>query len=103
MDTFFYQNNIIPNLIKVDVEGYEALIFESMSAFLRINENCKILFEFADWAEKLADFEIGSAQNIMLMNNYKLFDIEKNKTINSPIKIGSTNIIAVKKQIELLS
>ena len=96
LDTFFKNNNLTPNFIKVDVEGYEGLIFESMNNYLSNPNSCPILFEFVDWAEKLANFECGYAQQILFNLNYKLFDLEQNNTILNPIVYGSTMIIGKK-------
>jgi len=43
-----------PDAIKVDVEGYEKLIFQSMVRSLKKLTETFILFEFLDWAEELA-------------------------------------------------
>jgi FkbM family methyltransferase len=96
LDTFFNQNNISPDFIKVDVEGYEALIFDSMLNYLSKANSCPILFEFVDWAEKLANYEIGAAQKLLLSNDFILNDMEQNIIIKSPIMKGSTMIIAKK-------
>jgi FkbM family methyltransferase len=96
MDSFFNINNIYPNFIKVDVEGYEALIFDSMKKYLSSNDTCNILFEFVDWAEKLANYEIGTSQKIMLDNKFLLYDLESNTNINKPQLTGYTMILAEK-------
>jgi FkbM family methyltransferase len=54
LDNFFEENNIKPDAIKVDVEGYEKLIFQSMVRNLKKLTETFILFEFLDWAEELA-------------------------------------------------
>ena len=54
LDNFFEENNIKPDAIKVDVEGYEKLIFQSMMRNLKKLTETFILFEFLDWAEELA-------------------------------------------------
>ena len=97
LDSFFNKNNIYPNFIKVDVEGYEALIFDSMKKYLSNNDACNILFEFVDWAERLANYEIGAAQKILLDNKYILIDMESNINIQKPILTGSTMILAKKQ------
>lgn len=96
LDSFFNENNIYPNFIKVDVEGYEALIFDSMKNYLSNNNACNILFEFVDWAEKLANYEIGAAQRIMLDNKFVLYDLESKINVNKPQLIGHTMILAEK-------
>lgn len=97
LDSFFNKNNIDPEFIKVDVEGYEALIFKSMDKYLSSNNACSILFEFVDWAEKLANFEIGYAQKTLLDYKYNLIDMESKINIQNPINTGSTMILAKKQ------
>jgi FkbM family methyltransferase len=47
-DNFFEENNMKPDAIKVDVEGYEKLIFQSMVRSLKKLTETFILFEFVD-------------------------------------------------------
>jgi FkbM family methyltransferase len=96
LDTFFINNSIKPSIIKVDVEGYEYLIFKSMELFLTGNINCKIIFEFVDWAEDLAKFEIGKAQEYLINLGYNLIDISTNDNIHNKIQKGSAMILAKK-------
>lgn len=96
LDTFFKKNKLIPNLIKVDVEGYEALIFESMKNHLSNSNSCPILFEFVDWAEGLANIKCGTAQQKLLNFNYNLFDLERMEVVLNPLEIGSTMLLAKK-------
>jgi hypothetical protein len=67
-----------------------------MDLYLSNSLSCPILFEFVDWAEKLANYDYGEAQQKLLNLNYKLFDLELNNDIYSPILSGSTMILAKK-------
>ena len=80
LDKFFEENNLKPNAIKVDVEGYEKLIFQSMQVSLKNLTNTFILFEFVDWAEELAhDCNIGDAQKILKAFGYNIVEMVDNK------------------------
>jgi FkbM family methyltransferase len=101
LDTFYAKHKIIPDFIKVDVEGYEKLIFESMEGFLAQNDNVKIIFEFVDWAESLAfETEVGDSQKILNKLNYKLWELGSNgklMIIDEVAYKGSKDIFAAKK------
>jgi FkbM family methyltransferase len=96
LDSFFKKNSINPSFIKIDVEGYEALIVESMTQYCSTENPCPILFEFIDWTERLANFEVGTAQEMLLKFNYKLFDVAENRFITKPKLKGDTMILATK-------
>lgn len=98
LDTLISEFNITPNIIKVDVEGYESFVFESLSGYLNESKiKPTIIFEFVDWCEKIAlgEKEIGKAQQILLDQGYKLFEFgnQKNKIL-APITSKSMDIIA---------
>jgi len=101
LDNYFTTNSIIPDYIKVDVEGYEKLIFESLGVFLTGNKKPIIIFEFVDWAEKLSElFNPGDAQLYLSKKGYTLFDFDKyQNNKNSPelimLKSGFAEIIAI--------
>ncbi len=101
LESYFDQHHLKPDLIKVDVEGFEAMVFESMGHFLQINPRPIIVFEFVDWAEKNSKlFQPGDAQRILLHNQFKLYSLngwgEKEKyTITEAYEIGSCEIIAI--------
>ncbi len=96
LDIFFKNQNLTPDFIKVDVEGYEKLIFESMKNYLSTEDSCPVLFEFVDWAEQLANFQCGDAQQLLIDNKYTLKNLENNKFIQEPIKSGCTMVFASK-------
>jgi FkbM family methyltransferase len=94
LDEFCNQNILNPNYIKIDVEGFEYLILKSLKGFLTQSNNCIVLFEFGDWAEKAAGFEIGSAQKYLLDLGYKLYTFPENKSIQAALEIGAEMIVA---------
>jgi FkbM family methyltransferase len=97
LDIFIEENQLKPDLIKVDVEGYEMTVFKSMSKFLSKNENCEIFFEFVDWAETAAHYVCGSAQDYLLKKGYRLYKFpEIEKVFQVQLK-GSNNLIAKKE------
>ena len=80
LDNFFIQTNIIPSAIKVDVEGYEKLVFESMEFFLKKSNNCFIFFEFVDWAEKFAnECMSGDAQKKIKEYGFHIMELQGDK------------------------
>lgn len=98
LDTFLSTSKLIPDIIKIDVEGFELLVFESMLNFLQSINDCKLIFEFVDWAEALANLEPGSAQSFLLNLNYKLLNIDNGKLIAEPLVKGSCMIKANKNE-----
>jgi len=78
LDRFFEDTAIVPDIIKVDVEGFEALIFESLGQYLTTSSKRPILiFEFVDWAEDLSKiFQSGDGQKFILNCDYSLYDFD---------------------------
>lgn len=101
MDSLIKQYNIKPDFIKVDVEGYESYVFESLMGYLKSNnKNPTIIFEFVDWCERIALGEsgIGKAQQILLDLGYRLFEFANQKNeIMRPLTANSCDIIAFYK------
>jgi FkbM family methyltransferase len=101
LDSYFDEYNLQPDLIKVDVEGFEAMVFESMGHFLQANHRPIIVFEFVDWAEKNSNlFQPGDAQQILLNNNFKLYSLNgwnngKKHNITQVYQVCSYEIIAI--------
>lgn len=103
LDKFIVENNVRPTFMKIDVEGYEKLIFESMQIFLQESTDTQLVFEFVDWAEDLSlHYKAGDAQKYLQQLGYKLFEFNKNKVIlySIPKSKGNYNILA-KKQLLL--
>jgi FkbM family methyltransferase len=88
------------DLIKVDVEGFEAPTFRGGRALLEPSNAPDILFEFVDWAEELAGEAPGNAQLVLLNYGYNLYYLENGKIgtqLKGAINIGSYMIFATKK------
>jgi FkbM family methyltransferase len=96
IETFLKTKTITPNLFKVDVEGYEKLIFESMSCYISSSTACVIIFEFVDWAERLAGYEPGAAQQYLMDKKYKLSDLSTNRNLTHCKTVGFSMILATK-------
>ncbi|MES2628591.1 MAG: FkbM family methyltransferase [Bacteroidota bacterium] len=94
--TFLGAKNLVPDLIKVDVEGYEKLIFESAGEVLD-TPGLKILFEFVDWAEELANYKPGESQQLLLDKGFTLTDINTGAEVRQALTKGSAMLLATKK------
>ncbi len=57
--------------MKVDVEGFEAVVFKGMANVIKLKKPV-IVFEFAQWTEQAAGFATGEAQDILLSAGYTL-------------------------------
>mgnify|MGYP002777175863 CR=1 FL=1 len=60
-----------PQLIKIDVEGYERQVLSSGESYLR-DERPQIVFEFCDWAETHAGNRPGDSQRLLLDLGYRI-------------------------------
>jgi FkbM family methyltransferase len=72
-----YKRSTFSNIdfIKVDVEGFEKMIFLSGAELLSSGNAPKILFEFSAWMESQLDgSNAGDAQRILIDYGYNLFD-----------------------------
>jgi FkbM family methyltransferase len=101
LDELAKGNSLPIDFIKIDVEGFEALAFRGGKQLLTSANAPNILFEFVDWAEKLASEEPGSAQNQLLNFGYRLYAFKDGKIadrISSPIVFGACLIFATKQE-----
>lgn len=62
--------------MKVDVEGFEASVFNGMTT-VSASFKPKIIFEFSEWAELAAGFNAREAQSIILSQGYKLQQLDE--------------------------
>lgn len=90
LDTLLQQTGINkPNVIKVDIEGYEYYAFKGAEKLLTSADAPAIVFEFDDWAEKRTPgLKAGAAQQILLDYGYRLYALEatgKGKAIQTPV------------------
>lgn len=60
------------DVMKVDVEGFEADVFLGARGILTGPTPPEIIFEFCDWAEERAGYELGRAQTVLLDLGFEL-------------------------------
>lgn len=89
------------DFMKVDVEGFECLVFRGGRQLLSGPDAPVILFEFIDWAEQAANgLQPGDAQRELLKYGYTLF-LFSGKSELSPLRevlcSGSAMILAKKE------
>ncbi len=70
------------DVVKVDVEGYEADVFLGAQELLARPEPPEIIFEFCDWAEERAGYRPGWAQSVLLDLGYELAKLLPDGTAN---------------------
>ncbi|TBR59174.1 hypothetical protein B4U84_25390 [Westiellopsis prolifica IICB1] len=90
------------NIIKVDVEGYESMVFKGGQRLLNSANPPLILFEFCDWAEsRVPGANVGDAQRVLYDYGYKIWRLEdfisKKQPLNSVVTQGFDMLVAVKK------
>lgn len=95
LDSFMNFHNNRPDLIKIDVEGFELLILKSLENFDL--KKCIVFFEFVDWAEYAANFEIGEAQKYLRDKGFSLTRFSNNEVLEKDILNGAEMIIAQMK------
>jgi FkbM family methyltransferase len=86
------------DLLKIDVEGFEAAAFRGATALLTREPQPVVAFEFADWAEARAGFECGTAQQVLLSCGYSLFAIEPHgrlRPLSAPLEAGAANLLGI--------
>ena len=90
------------DVIKADVEGFEYFVFKGGAKLLSSDAAPIIYFEFADWAEDLANgAKAGDAQQLLLDFGYKLYEITNGISrvrITKPLLKGSAMILAIKER-----
>ena len=93
-----------PDIIKIDVEGYEYHVFKGATELLRKEDAPDIVFEFVDWAEENAkDITIGAAQKLLMDMGYRIYyfnkQTEQMKESADVLKKGFFMLFATKKDI----
>lgn len=85
-----------PDLLKVDVEGYEWHVFRGASRLLAARAPA-VVFEFCDWAERLAGREPGDAQRLLMELGYRLRRLDDpSAVLIEPMVKGFAMILATK-------
>ena len=85
------------SVVKVDVEGYEAAVFEGAKRLLA-EQRPIILFEFCDWAERNSKhYVIGQGQEILRNAGYEIYRIGKGgiHKLNKNLTVGYENLLAM--------
>jgi FkbM family methyltransferase len=87
------------DVIKIDVEGFEAEVFVGASRLLSSPDKPVIVFEFLDWAERRSGREPGFAQSLLLDYGYRLHVIEESgkpsPPLAAPVVAGGAMLLAV--------
>ena len=99
LDTFLSTNRIIPDLIKVDVQGFELNVFQGINSFIKYSsKKPDIIFEFEDWAEAIAlgKENISMAQKYLLDLGYAIYQFDRPRfpILDCLLKEGSRELIA---------
>lgn len=87
--------------IKIDVEGYEAAVFQGAAELLQSSYAPLIVFEFCDWAEtRTTEYQVGDAQRVLLDWGYSLRQLFtwglEEKTLTEPMLTGYCTLVAHK-------
>jgi FkbM family methyltransferase len=86
------------DIIKVDVEGYENLVFRGGEGLFGSANAPDVIFEFVDWAEENAGFKTGEAQQVLQGFGYRLYNFgDLGKEIKFPVTKGSLNLLGTKR------
>lgn len=90
------------DLIKVDVEGYEAHVFRGGQRLLAGDDAPAILFEFCDWAELRAGSQAGEAQQVLADLGYKIWRLQDFRQGRGPlptvVEQGFESLLAIKQR-----
>lgn len=89
------------SFMKVDVEGYEAEVFQGANRLFNSPNPPMVLFEFCDWAEdRKPNGRIGDSQRILMDFGYKIWRIgdygKVNQPLNKPLDVGCEMLVGVK-------
>ncbi len=89
------------DVIKVDVEGFEAMVFQGAERLLTGNSPPLIAFEFCDWAEaRLPQGGVGDAQRLLRDYGYEIQRLSdyvkgRRKPLNDVVTNGFEMLVAV--------
>lgn len=85
------------DMVKIDVEGYEKIVFEGMERLFSSGKVAQILMEFCEWSENLATgCTAGSAQELLRREGFvfSMFNKAKLEPIPELIKTGQAMLVA---------
>lgn len=87
------------DVLKVDVEGFEAAVFRGAGNLLSGEKPPLVLFEFADWAETRAGSPAGLAQQILREKGYRIARLpdwlDSKKLLEQPVVSGQTMLVGL--------
>ncbi|MEJ8842233.1 FkbM family methyltransferase [Lacibacter sp. H375] len=99
LDTFFDSHAILPDIIKVDVQGYEFFVFNGMSGYIEQKKKKPIiLFEFEGWAESIAmgKENIGKAKDCLQSYGYRFVPVGSSlKHVPDGIDFNNSELVAL--------
>jgi FkbM family methyltransferase len=86
------------DVLKVDVEGFEAQVFQGARCLLTSDRPPVVVFEFCDWAEgRAAGGKVGLAQQVLQDFGYDLFQIKGRELVPTELlTVGYENLVAVR-------
>lgn len=91
----------VPDVIKVDVEGFEADVFRGGMNCLKGAHAPIVIFEFVDWAEARSGGVVGEAQRLLFDIGYELRVLERGGSLSpaleSPLLDGTAMLVAQRK------
>ena len=88
------------DIIKVDVEGFEAGVFRGGEGILRSKKSPIVVFEFCDWAEsRVPSGEVGDAQTLLMEWGYSIWRLEDHVAglppLRNPITAGFETLVGL--------
>jgi FkbM family methyltransferase len=87
------------DLLKVDVEGFEAQVFRGARGLLTSERPPVVVFEFCDWAEQRGGGPVGLAQQVLRDFGFNLFLLKGRDLIpTGPVTVGSETLVAVNQR-----
>lgn len=88
------------DVLKVDVEGFEADVFSGASEFLGRGRIGLVAFEFCDWAEERAGFKCGKAQEMLMDLGYAIWTLDdwnrSRPPAEKPVTSGFVTLVATR-------
>jgi FkbM family methyltransferase len=87
------------DVVKVDVEGFEASVFRGAARLLEASPAPFLLFEFEDWSEVRAGCPAGRAQDVLLDKGYRLARLgdwlKDRSLLERPLRSGAAMLVGV--------
>jgi hypothetical protein len=84
LDEYFKDKNSRVDVIKMDIEGAEALALEAMQEILSKNNEIKIFSEFSPGALEKSGIDGENYLNVLTNLDFKIYEIGEEKDKNKP-------------------